>query len=248
MIPVLYLVVCLAAVVAVGAEAATVGDVLAPLVAAAAIAAGAAWLSVVRRRSLVAMMARLRDATPEMAAGIAAAPPGVDRIIGELRVLGFDPIGAIDTRIGEGEPIRTWILAGEPWTTWVEVGATGTGMAVFLSQGSTGRFLETTSRGGEDIDRPPLFARSIPDGLAKVAATHRATLDEWVRASGPARLVRTMDDYLEAEAEQRRRTAGMRIAAHLDRVVTPGIRTWTTSALIAGASAIVVLVLPAIRG
>lgn len=248
MIAAVYLLVSLAAVAAVAADVARTSDVLAPLIGAAIIAGVAAVLSVARRRSLTAAMGRLRDAAPVLVNGLAAAPPGVDRMIGELRGLGLDLIGATDTKIADQEPIRTWVVTGEPWTTWAEVGATGAGMAVFLSQGGTGRFLETTSRGGEQIDRPTLLARTIDAGLAEVLMTHRATVEEWTRASGPPRTVRTMDDYEEAEAELRRETAGMRIAAHIERVVTPGIRAWTAAAIMAGGAAIVVVALSAIRG
>ncbi|HET9521976.1 MAG TPA: hypothetical protein VFO73_13080 [Candidatus Limnocylindrales bacterium] len=248
MIAAVYLLVSLAAVVAVAADIARTADVLAPLIGAAIVAAAAAGLSLVRLRTLTAAMGRLRDASPVLVTGLAAAPPGVDRILGELRGLGLDLIGATDTTIAGQAPIRTWVVAGEPWTTWAEVGAAGDGMAVFLSQGATGRFLETTSRGGEQIDRPTLLARTIDAGPAEVLATHRATLEEWTRASGPPRTVGTMADYEDAEAEQRRTTAGMRIAAHIERVVTPGIRAWTAAAILAGGAAVVVVALPAIRG
>ena len=248
MIVAAYLVASLAAVAAVAAEIARTADVLAPLIGAAIVAGAAAGLSVVRRRTLTAAMGRLRDAAPVLVAGLAAAPPGVDRMLGELRSLGLDLIGATDTTIAGQEPIRTWVVTGEPWTTWAEVGAAGAGMAVFLSQGATGRFLETTSRGGEQIDRPTLLARTIDAGPAEVLAAHRATLEEWTRASGPPRTVRTMDDYEAAETELRRTTAGMRIAAHIERVVTPGIRAWTAAAILAGLAAILVVALPAFRG
>lgn len=248
MIVAVYLAVSLAAVAAVVAEVARPADVLAPLTGAAIIAGVAAILSVARRRSLTAAMGRLRDAAPVRVGGLAAAPPGVDRMLGELRGLGFDLIGATDTTIAGQEPIRTWIVSGEPWTTWAEIGAAGPGMAVFLSQDATGRFVETTSRGGEQIDLPPLLARTIDAGLAEVLAAHRATLDGWARVSGPPRTVRTMDDYEAADRELRRATAGMRIAAHIERVVTPGIRAWIAAAIVAGGAAVVVAALPAIRG
>ena len=248
MIVAAYLVASVVAVAAVAAEVARTADVLAPLIGAAVVAGAAAVLSVLRRRTLTAAMGRLRDASPVLVTGLAAAPRGVDRILGELRGLGLDLIGATDTTIAGQETIRTWIVAGEPWTTWAEVGAAGDGMAVFLSQDAAGRFLETTSRGGEQIDRPALLARTIDAGLAEVLATHRATLEAWTRASGPPRTVRTVAEYEDAETEQRRTTAGMRIAAHIERVVTPGIRAWTAAAILAGGAAILVVALPAIRG
>lgn len=248
MIAAVYLVVSVAAVAAVAADIARTADVLAPLVGAAIVAGVAAVLSVMRRRSLTAAIGRLRDAAPVRVTGLAAAPPGVDRMLGELRGLGLDLIGATDTTIAGQEPIRTWVVTGEPWTTWAEVGATGAGMVVFLSQGATGRFLETTSRGGEQIDRPALLARTIDAGLAEALTAHRATIDEWTQESGTPRTVRTMDDYEEAEAGLRRTTAGMRIAAHIERVVIPGIRAWTAAAIAAGTAAVIVVALPAFRG
>lgn len=247
MIVAAYLVVSVAAVVAVAADVARAVDILAPLIGAAIVAGVAAALSVVRRRTLIAAMGRLRDAAPVRVSGLAAAPPGVGRILGELYALGLVLIGATDTTIEGQEPIRTWVVTGAPWTTWVEVGAAADGMAIFLSQDATGRFLETTSRGGEEIDHPALLARTFDAGPADVLAAHRATLADWTRASGSPRTVRTMDEYEEAETELRHATAGMRIAAHIERVVTPGIRAWTAAAILAGAAAIVVVALPAIR-
>ena len=99
-----------------------------------------------------------------------------------------------------------------------------------------GRFLETTTRGGELIDHPALYARTLKADPAGAFDTHRKILAEWEAASGPGRVVLTLDDYLAAEQAQRDLTGGLRIATFLERVVDPGIRHWAAATAISVAA------------
>ncbi len=210
---------------------------LAPfLVGPAVVAVAGAALGFFRLRSLEATIGTLRAAVPMVPTGLVEAPTEkVATLLGGLRGLGFEVAGATDTSLGGGPPIRTWALAGEPGTTWVEVGMAAVPMAVFLSRGGDGRFLETTASHGETIDHPSLYATCVEADPPTALATHRRTLAEWESRTGPALVVRTFDDYLAVEAELRDRTAGLRIVAFVERVVKPGLRAWAVAAVIAAA-------------
>jgi len=238
----------IAAVVAVVAGVATPADLIGPVIAATVLAGGVAAMSLVRKRRIEQALGEIRSAVPVVATGLVEAPSKeIAALIAELRPLGFAMIAATDTRIGEGQPIRTWVLTGEPGTTWVEVGMAAVPMTIFLSQAQTGRLLETTARGALPIDDPRLLVQALNTTPAVALDAHRATLEEWTRSSGPPRIVRTLDDYLAVEAEQRQLTGGMRMAAFLERVVEPGIRTWTLSAAIAIGALAVLFALAAAR-
>jgi hypothetical protein len=229
-----YAVVC-TALVTIGA----VGDLrpfsLTVYAVALAVAAGCITaFNVLRGRSLRAMMGRIKDAAPAIPSGIVEAPTArVATLLAELRKLGFTLVGTTTTTIEGAPPMQGWVLTGEPGTTWVEVGLPESPMAIFLSQAADGRFLETTTSGGELIDHPALFARTLRAEPEVAYATHRATLAEWEAATGSARVVRTFDDYFEAEKAQRERTGGLRIATFLERVIEPGIRRWALATVIA---------------
>lgn len=203
-----------------------------------AIVAGlATGFNVFRGRQLRAIMSRIKAAAPVVPTGIVEAPPvPVASLLTELRGLGFTNVGATMTTVGGGSPMQAWILTGNPGTTWVEVGLADSPMAIFLSQAAGGRFLETTTAGGETIDHPALYARTMEADPAAAYAAHTATLAEWEAAAGPARRVTSLDDYLEAERAQRELTGGLRIAAFLDRVIEPGIRRWALATVIATAA------------
>lgn len=247
MIAILFGVAAVASIAVVLARIASAGELLGPVAAGALLAIVSAVVSIARRRRLVRALDAIKGAVPIVARGLVEPPPAaVAELIGEVRRLGFDLLAATDTSIGDGQPIRTWIMTGPPGTTWVEIGFAVRPMAIFLSQSALGRFLETTTRDGESIDDPRLLARALDTTPADAYAAHRATLGEWTAASGTGRTVLTLDDYLEAEVDQRRHTGGMRIQAFLERVVEPGIRAWTISAVIAVAAVVGLVILNAV--
>lgn len=200
-----------------------------------------------RRASLRRAIAQVRETKSEVVTGMVTAPEvGVAELIGELRNLGFATVGATLTSIGGGPPIQTWVLTeGEgPATTWVEVGVAATPIAIFLSRGGDGRFLETSYPDGSTIDHPNLRARPIETSVAEALRGHRATLAEWKAQSGPTLAVRTLDEYRAVEDELRERTGGMRISEYLERVVEPGLRRWAISAAIGVATFFALVLLP----
>jgi hypothetical protein len=246
MIVVAYAVGSVVAVAAVLASPGSVATVFPIVVTAASIAVAAVIVLAWRRASLEGAIARIRGAQSVVATGLIEAPPvDVARLIAEVRRLGFETVGAVDTTIG-GPPHRTWVLAetGEPATTWAEVGVPGKPIAIFLSRGGDGRFLESSFPHGEAIDHPNLLARPIKTGVESALREHRATLAEWTSLSGPPLVVRTIDDYRRVEAELQERTGGLRIAAHLDRSVKPALRMWAISAAIGTIAFFVVVLLP----
>jgi hypothetical protein len=188
----------------------------------------------------------LRSAESVLVTSSDPLPDDVAELIGELRRLGFDVIGAVDTAVGGRPSIRVWILAehGGAATTWVEVTKARAPMAIFLSRGGDGRFLETSFPNGETIDHPNVFARPIGTSTEDALRGHRAALAEWTARAGPPLVVRTIDDYREVETELRERTGGLRIAAYLERVVEPGLRRWAICAGIAIVTFFVVVLLP----
>jgi len=194
--------------------------------------------NVLRLRTLRRIVASVRSAAPSAPQGIAEAPSeGVARLIAQLRALGFREAGMIETRLQGTPPLLGWVFTSEPGTTWAEVGLSDSPIAVFLSQAADGRFLETTTAGGELIDHPALFARTIRGDVAAAHAAHLEALAGWETRTGPARVVRTFADYLEAEAAQRELTGGLRIASFIERAVRPGIRSWAIAAIVAAVAA-----------
>jgi len=192
--------------------------------------------SVGSRRRLQASIARVRAATPT-AVDRSVEPPADDvaEEMARVRALGFDLAGATDTTVGQ-RTIRTWILVEHSGETWVELGRTFVPIAIFLSDAGS-RFIETAFPTGEPIDDPRLLSLVVGDSEEEALASHRAAVAE---AGGATRRVRTLDDYLAAEAEHRERTGGMRIAAYLERVVRPSIVEWAAS-LVVDVVALVVL-------
>jgi hypothetical protein len=170
----------------------------------------------------------------------------VAELISELRKLGFEIVGATDTTLAGGQPIRTWVLTDSsgPGTTWIEVGIARTPIAIFLSRAGDGRFLESSFPGGATIDVPNLLARPIGGSVEETLAGHRATLDEWTSSSGPPLVVRTLDEYRRVEDELRERTGGMRIAHYIESVVDPSLRRWAISAAIGVFTFLAVVLLP----
>ena len=219
-----------------------------PIVVTATTVAIVGVLLLLKRRSdLQRTIAVVRAAESEVVTGMVEAPrPDVAELIGELRQLGFETVGATLTSIGDGPPIQTWVLTegGGPATTWVEVGIAATPIAIFLSRGGDGRFLETSYPDGGTIDHPNLFARPIGTSVADALRGHRATLAEWKARSGPNLAVRTLDEYRVVEDELRERTGGMRISEYLDRVVEPGLRRWAICAAIGVVTFFAVVLLP----
>lgn len=214
----------------------------------ASVAIVACGFNVLRARTLRRILGRIKDAAPRMPSGLVEAPSAeVAALLGELRTLGFRDVATTETAIEGAPTMATWVMTGEPGTTWVEVGMAASPMAIFLSQAADGRMLETSTAGGELIDHPALFARTLDADPAAALAAHRATLAEWEARSGPARVVRTLDEYLEAEEDLRRLTGGLRIATYLDRVVEPGIRRWAMAAVIASLAVAALWGLDAVR-
>jgi hypothetical protein len=207
-------------------------------------------LNLWRRSTLKRVVADIRRAESVLAAGLVEAPRAdVAELIGELRVLGFEMLGATDTAIGGGPPIRTWILTERAGTgtTWIEVGIARKPIAIFLSRAGDGRFLETSYPFGETIDHPDVYARPIETGLEDALGGHRAELAEWTSRAGPPLVVRSLDEYREVEIELRERTGGMRVAAYVERVVEPNLRRWAISAAIGFVTLLALLVLQANR-
>jgi hypothetical protein len=198
-------------------------------------------INVVSRRSLRRSIERIRSATPMVAGGLVEAPPlDVAALIAAIRALGFDLVAATDTSIG-GRPIRTWVLLEPAGDTWIEMGLAGGPIAIFLSEMSGGRLVETSFPKGATIDDPRLLARPVATSPADALAAHRKTV---AALGGSRRRVATVDDYLAAEGDQRTRTGGMRIRDHLERVVEPSIRDWAISV---GVDAVAFVALFAVR-
>jgi hypothetical protein len=187
-------------------------------------------IAVLNRRRLRAVVDRIQAAAPVVANDPIALPPPEDigRVIATVRGLGFELAGATDTAFDD-RLIRTWVLLEPSGELWAEVGKGVTPMAIFISDGGGGRFIETAYPMGEPIDDPRLLAQVVGKSEAAALITHRATV---AAAGGVRRHVKTMDDYLEVEAEHRARTGGMRIRSHLERVVGPSIRDWSISLVV----------------
>jgi hypothetical protein len=235
------------AVAAVIAEPGSVGTFFPIVVTAASIAIAYVLLLIWRRASLLRSIAEMRKAESVVVTGLIDAPrEDVAELIGELRRLGFATVGATDTSIGGGAPIRTWVLTDSsgPATTWVEVGTAPMALAVFLSRAGNGRFLETPVHLGEPIDHPDLLVRPVWSSVDDALREHGALLAEWESQSGPPLVVRTLEEYSRVETELRDRTGGMRIAAHVKRVVEPSIRNWAICAVIATVAFFAIVLLP----
>jgi hypothetical protein len=235
------------AVAAVIAQPGTIGTIFPIVVTAASVAIAYLLVLIWRRAGLRRAIADMRRAESVVVTGMIEAPrTDVAELIAQLRRLGFATVGATDTSLGGGDPIRTWILteSTDPATTWVEVGIAPTAIAVFLSRAANGRFLETPFHRGEMIDHPDLFVRPVWTGVDDALREHREVLADWESQSGPPLAVRTLEDYRTVETELRDRTGGMRIAAYLRNVIEPSIRNWAVCAVIATAAFLVVVLLP----
>lgn len=196
-----------------------------------------------QRRRLRGMVAQVRTAAPVVATGLVEAPDtNTGKLISEARRLGFTETFATDTSLG-GSEIRTWILLEPAGETWVEIGMALTPMAIFLSEVGGGRLIETAYPHGESIDDPRLLAQVVKTDVRAALDAQRAAVQA---AGGSRREVRTIDDYLAAERDQRERTGGMRIQAHLESAIGPSIRDYAISAAIdAAAFALLLLTRPA---
>ena len=247
MIVIAYAVGAIVGVAAVIASPGTLGTIFPIVVTAASLAIAWTLMLIWRRAGLRRAISEMRRAESVVVTGMIEAPrEDVAELIGKLRRLRFETLGATDTQLGGGQPIRTWVLTDTtgPGTTWIEVGMAPAAMAVFLSRAGNGRFLETPVHQGEMIDHPDLFVRPVWTSVGEALQEHRATLADWESQSGPPLEVRTLDDYRTVETELRDRTGGMRIVAHVKNVVEPSIRNWAICALIATAAFFVVVLLP----
>jgi hypothetical protein len=247
MIVVAYALGAVIAVALVIVDPASIATIFPIVVTAASIAIAMVVLTIWRRASLRGKIAEMRAAESVVATGLIEAPRrDVAELIGELRRLGFATVGATDTSLGGGAPIRTWVLTDNtgPATTWVEVGMATTAIAIFLSRAGNGRFLETPFHRAEMIDHPDLYVRPVWAGVDIALREHRAILAEWEAQSGPPLVVRTLDEYREVETELRERTGGMRIAAHVERIVEPSLRRWAICAVMATVAFLVLVLLP----
>jgi hypothetical protein len=202
--------------------------------------------AITSRRRLEASIARVRSAIP-MVVEQSVEPPQDDvaEEMTRVRALGFDLAGATDTTVGR-RTIRTWVLVESTGETWVELGRTFIPIAIFLSDvlSDVGpRFVETAFPTGEPIDDPSLLSQVVGDSEEAALTAHRAAV---AQAGGAVRRVRTIDDYLAAEADHRQRTGGMRIAAYLERVVRPSILEWAVS-LVVDVVALAVLLAVTVR-
>ncbi len=223
----------------------------APIVVVATALAGVGVVALLwRRATLERALSAIRSAQSVVASGrIDPQRADVSELIGELRRIGFEMVGATDTLIGAGQPIRTWIMTENRGlgTTWVEVGVTRAPIAIFLSRAGDGRFLETVYPDGATIDHPNVFTRPIETSVSDALAAHRHVLTEWTTRSGPPLAVRTLHDYRHVESEIRERTGGLLLAAHIERVVEPGLRRWAMSAAIGLVTILGLVVLTALR-
>jgi hypothetical protein len=247
MIVVAYALGAVIAVALVIVDPASIATIFPIVVTAAAIAIAMVVMTIWRRASLRGKIAEMRAADSVVATALIEAPRrDVAELIGELRRLGFATVGATDTSLGGGAPIRTWVLTDNtgPATTWVEVGMATTAIAIFLSRAGNGRFLETPFHRAEMIDHPDLYVRPVWAGVDIALREHRAILAEWEAQSGPPLVVRTLDEYREVETELRERTGGMRIAAHVERIVEPSLRRWAICAVMATVAFLVLVLLP----
>jgi hypothetical protein len=198
-------------------------------------------VAVFNRRRLTKAVVAVKSLAPVMAPGVVEAPPlELASLFDEVRLLGFNLAGATDTTFG-GRTIRTWVLVEPSGEAWVESGVASGPVLVFVSRDAGGRYIETAYPKGEPIDDPRLLSQVVASSVADALATHRAGATS---AGGTVRSVKTMDDYLEAEADQRERTGGMRIQAYLDRVIRPATRYWGIAALVAFVCMTLVLFLP----
>jgi len=196
-----------------------------------------------QRRRLRGAIEQVRTAEPVVATGLVEAPDtNTGKLISEVRRLGFTDTFATDTPLA-GSDIRTWILLEPAGETWVEIGMGITPMAIFLSEVEGGRLIETAYPHGESIDDPRLLAQVVRGDVRAALEAQRAAVKA---AGGSRRAVRTIDDYRDAERDQRDRTGGMRIQAHLDSAIGPSIRDYAISATIdAAAFAFLFLTRPA---
>jgi hypothetical protein len=183
-------------------------------------------LNVFQRYRLRGMVDRVKAVAPVVATGLIEAPEtNTGRLIADVRRLGFTETFATDTSLG-GLPIRTWVLLEPTGVTWVEIGMGMKPMSIFLSEVGGGRLVETTYPMGQPIDDPRLLVQVVSSSPADAYAAHL----EAVRVAGGSRRdVRSVDDYVAAERDQRTRTGGMRIQAHLNNVIAPSIRDWSIS-------------------
>lgn len=203
-----------------------------------------------RRAALERALSEIRAAQSVVVAGEVEGPAGdVGALVDELRRLGFEVLGATDTLIGARSPIRTWVMTESRGlgATWVEVGSSRGPVAIFVSRAGDGRFLETVFPDGATIDHPNVLTRPVDTTVADALRLHRAVLSEWTVRAGSPLLIRTLHDYRQVEPELRERTGGLLIAAHLQRVVEPGLRHWAISAAIGLAAVLALIVLAAVR-
>lgn len=236
----------LAAVVA-GAPRATLAQIV---ILATVVAMSGVVVLLSRRASLQRTLGEIRAGQSVVVSGPTAAPRDVVAgLIAQLERQGFAVVGATDTMIGTRPPIRTWVMieSSGPGTTWVEVGLARTPIAIFLSRASDGRFLETVFPNGATIDHPNVLTRPIETSIADAVAEHRTTLAEWTSRLGAPLNVRTLHDYRQVEPELRSRTGGLLLAAHIERVVEPGLRRWAFSAAIGLITVLTLVILAAIR-
>lgn len=247
MMPLAYAIGAALVIAAVIIDRGSMATVFPLVVTATSVAIAGVLLLLWRRATLRRTLAEVRHAESVVATDPIEAPPAaVAELIGELRRLGFEMIGATDTAVGGRPPIRVWLLTeiGGAATTWVEVTIARTPMAVFLSRAGDGRFLETSYPDGETIDHPNVVAGPIRTSAGDALSEHRAALADWTSHAGPPLVVRTLDDYRQVETELRERTGGLRIAAYLERVVEPGLRRWAICAAIGVVTFLGVVLLP----
>ena len=195
----------------------------------AVLAFTALVVNVASRRRLRQAMGLMKTTVPVVVTEPIWTPrDDVAALMGRVRQLGFELVGGTDTTLG-GPPVRTWIMTEPGGDVWVEIGYAATPIAIFLSEGRGGRFVETAYPRGSSIDVPELLAGPVSSSPADALATQRERL---AGVGGPARRVTTMDDYLAVEAVQRASNGGLRIRDHLERVVEPSIRDFALSLVV----------------
>ena len=125
------------------------------------LAIAALGLNLLNRRRLLSAVTIVQEAEPALVEAPTEPPPDdVAALLSEIRALGFQLIGITDT-VNAGHPIRTWILVEPSGETWVEVGLAGEPLAVFLSQVTGERLVETAFPTGATIDDPRLSAQVV---------------------------------------------------------------------------------------
>jgi hypothetical protein len=189
---------------------------------ATAVSAVFLGLTLAGRNRMTKTLGRIRSIEPVAVPETPRFPNRLVKRAAEIRSLGFTVAGATDTPVYSTPP-RTWVLVEPSGETWVEMGFGIRPMTFFISEVAGGRVIETCYPVGQPIDDPRLLSQVVTSSGAAALERHRAAVTD---AGGATLRVTSLEDYLAAEHDHRRRTGGMRIESYLVRVTRPSIRDW----------------------